>query len=100
MRISDWSSDVCSSDLVGKVGKTPHLAWRLKMKSDGNARFLTSGRGGTGRRAGVRFQYRKMWGFESLRPPPTAANAVGRPAARRVGNVCVRTCRYRWATYH
>ena len=26
------------------------------------------GRGGTGRRAGFRFQYRKMWGFESLRP--------------------------------
>ena len=24
-------------------------------------------RGGTGRRAGFRFQYRKMWGFESLR---------------------------------
>src|SRR3546814_776677 len=63
---------------VGKVGKTPHLAWRLKMKSDGNARFLTSGRGGTGRRAGFRFQYRKMWGFESLRPHQTAANADGR----------------------
>src|SRR3546814_7924728 len=49
MRISDWSSDVCSSDL-----------------------------GGTGRRAGFRFQYRKMWGFESLRQHQTAANADGR----------------------
>src|SRR3546814_17371561 len=48
------------------------------MKSDGNARCLTSGRGGTGRRAGFRFQYRKMWGFESLRPHQTAANADGR----------------------
>src|SRR3546814_841604 len=36
------------------------------------------GRGGTGRRAGFRFQYRKMWGFESLRPHQTAANADGR----------------------
>ena len=26
------------------------------------------GRGGIGRRAGFRYQYRKMWGFESLRP--------------------------------
>ena len=26
------------------------------------------GRGGTGRRAGFRFQWRKSWGFESLRP--------------------------------
>src|SRR3546814_10226625 len=67
---------------VGKVGKTPHLAWRLKMKSDGNARFLTSGRGGTGRRAGFRFQYRKMWGFESLRPHQTTANAAGRAPKR------------------
>src|SRR3546814_16768005 len=23
MRISDWSSDVCSSDLLGKIGPTP-----------------------------------------------------------------------------
>src|SRR6266581_4274809 len=27
-----------------------------------------SGRGGIGRRAGFRFQWRKSWGFESLRP--------------------------------
>src|SRR3954453_22439799 len=27
-----------------------------------------SGRGGTGRRAGFRFQLLKLWGFESLRP--------------------------------
>jgi hypothetical protein len=34
-----------------------------------NRRLLPPrGRGGTGRRAGFRFQYRKMWGFESLRP--------------------------------
>src|SRR3546814_2243089 len=26
MRISDWSSDVCSSDLTRVVGKDPHLA--------------------------------------------------------------------------
>src|SRR3546814_6102390 len=26
MRISDWSSDVCSSDLIIAVGDTPHLA--------------------------------------------------------------------------
>ena len=30
------------------------------------------GRGGIGRRAGFRFQYRKMWGFESLRPHQSA----------------------------
>src|SRR3569623_3571352 len=36
------------------------------------------GRGGTGRRAGFRFQYRKMWGFESLRPHQVPAGGTGR----------------------
>src|SRR5206468_11744986 len=34
----------------------------------GRAPQRPRGRGGIGRRAGFRFQYRKMWGFESLRP--------------------------------
>src|SRR3546814_16397100 len=60
MRISDWSSDVCSSDL---------------------------GRGEIGRRARFRFWYRKMWGFESLRPHQCA-----RPwnCARRQRNSALR----------
>src|SRR3954451_11063946 len=33
-------------------------------------------RGGIGRRAGFRFQYRKMWGFESLRAHHFRAQAV------------------------
>ena len=34
------------------------------------------GRGGIGRRAGFRYQYRKMWGFESLRPHQFRAQLV------------------------
>ena len=48
------------------------------------------GRGGIGRRAGFRFQYRKMWGFESLRPhqPPTP----GRNRFHRdLSNVTIKT---------
>src|SRR3546814_1279053 len=29
VRISDWSSDVCSSDLIGKTMLTCHIAWHL-----------------------------------------------------------------------
>src|SRR3546814_15454700 len=41
MRISDWSSDVCSSDLTGLAGKGG--AWRLS-PSGGGADVLGSGR--------------------------------------------------------
>ena len=36
-----------------------------------------SGRGEIGRRARFRFWYRKMWGFESLRPHQFPAPAFG-----------------------
>src|SRR3546814_1433680 len=73
MRISDWSSDVCSSDLAfmprpvlrpcspprrcpGSSPPPPAYGWRL--------------------------------------PPPP------RSEERRVGKECVSTCRSRWSTYH
>src|SRR3546814_2367944 len=39
MRISDWSSDVCSSDLIGKQGLTFGVA-----KIDGEATLVSVGR--------------------------------------------------------
>jgi hypothetical protein len=42
------------------------------------------GRGGIGRRAGFRFQWRKSWGFESLRPHHAASAAtVSSPSSTR-----------------
>ncbi len=35
------------------------------------------GRGGIGRRAGFRYQWRKSWGFKSLRPHHHLAREVG-----------------------
>src|SRR3546814_5473923 len=29
MRISDWSSDVCSSDLIGDEAQAMHIRWRI-----------------------------------------------------------------------
>src|SRR3546814_8255453 len=80
MRISDWSSDVRSSDLhllsehlrptlpIGSAACGKHglaLGLHLLYAAPTGDRC---GRGETGRRARFRFWYRKMWGFKSLRP--------------------------------
>src|SRR3546814_6786501 len=73
MRISDWSSDVCSSDLVARRAilrrQAEHLATR------GDQRALAAGR-------------------------DADALDVGRSEERRVGKECVSTCRSRWSPYH
>src|SRR3546814_10647572 len=84
MRISDWSSDVCSSDLKetrrivrtvsqpdpsGVVRRDPHACDHHAVdagliRADGKRRL------------------------------------AGRSEERRVGKECVRTCRSRWSPYH
>src|SRR3546814_9884658 len=84
MRISDWSSDVCSSDLQPSVVKALEAA---------------------GFRGAVvqRFDSRNF----AIRPAPeenakaqAEAPDVKRSEERRVGTECVRPCRYRWSPYH
>src|SRR3546814_6991740 len=74
MRISDWSSDVCSSDLPiasrfvpGDVLLHEQSGWRLEIL-EGDSRRVT------------RLRLRSE--------------------ERRVGKECVSTCRYRWSRYH
>src|SRR3546814_6881750 len=98
MRISDWSSDVCSSDLPCEMcywQRWPHqaaillaLAALLMRRSDKAMRALTllaaiaiaiSGAIGVFH-AGVEYGFRSE--------------------ERRVGKACVRTCRSRWSQYN
>src|SRR3546814_1774271 len=76
MRISDWSSDVCSSDLeldeAGKFLRSRHG------RVDGDA-----ARGGA-----------------ILALLSAGAEIAGRSEERRVGKECVSTCRSRWSPYH
>src|SRR3546814_11309760 len=98
MRISDWSSDVCSSDLdalataigikaiiksikqldvrmaIG-LGEISYVAKRVT-ESNGSA-FVFSGEK-----------------FERLKK-----EKISRSEERRVGKECVSTCRYRWSQY-
>src|SRR3546814_7351348 len=89
MRISDWSSDVCSSDLLTEKldaektrGPAKH---QLLMMLD---EFPALGR----------------LDFFETSPAFMAGYGVRafliRSGERRVGEECVRTCRSRWSTYH
>src|SRR3546814_9011215 len=78
MRISDWSSDVCSSDLV--IALCQHAARELQRRECG------------GEPQGGKAEF----GYHSI--PIVVAS--GRSEERRVGKECVSTCRSRWSPYH
>src|SRR3546814_4873976 len=82
MRISDWSSDVCSSDLFDEIGG---------IGVDQMRRFL-------GRRRDRRFHAREA---DMMFGPDIGFQPQGlRSEERRVGKECVSTCRSRWSPYH
>src|SRR3546814_15476143 len=87
MRISDWSSDVCSSDLFRiHRDRRYRLGWTClevdHRLSQSRHPFRTRSRQLTGR------------GVRGLIPGEAA-----RSEERRVGKECVSTCRSRWSPY-
>src|SRR3546814_2427876 len=70
MRISDWSSDVCSSDLVVDLA---HLAAIVACDHQP---------------AGLKLSAHRI------------VHSRDRSEERRVGKECVSTCRSRWSPYH
>src|SRR3546814_2268354 len=85
MRISDWSSDVCSSDLQPH----PSVADRLAL-------VRSRGRGG---HEGLPAPLIVRQHLIDLVPEPVEVDAM-RSAECRVGKECVSTCRSRWSQYH
>src|SRR3546814_20303440 len=100
MRISDWSSDVCSSDLRRLLlGALAILAAAALLSWQGSAGGLGLG---TLAIAGACLAWgidnnltRKISGSD---PMPIAM--IKRSEERRVGKECVSTCRSRWWPYH
>src|SRR3546814_8147688 len=84
MRISDWSSDVCSSDLDLRGPVVPGAA----------------GADGGRRRAGGAGAQRLAVRARQARPARRAAGGARRSEERRVGKECVSTGRSRWPPYH
>src|SRR3546814_10450180 len=90
MRISDWSSDVCSSDLIRSM--TVRTVSRAGTKSG--------------------WKHRKPGCTRNAHPTPEAQEtgtrheehssngSMERSEERRVGKECVSTSRSRWSQYH
>src|SRR3546814_16600598 len=100
MRISDWSSDVCSSDLVVPLVRTLRRAWPgvalTWVIGKGEYRLLEG-------LEGVEFVvYDKKTGLAGMRALRRrfGGRRFDRSEERRVGKECVSTCRSRWWPYH
>src|SRR3546814_13556589 len=99
MRISDWSSDVCSSDLFGwwaadVPGVAPFIGFIGLSVPDFGAHFLPPGHRVV--EVGWRLA-RPFWGRGYA---TEGAREALRSEERRVGKECVSTCRYRLSQYH
>src|SRR3546814_10814555 len=93
MRISDWSSDVCSSDLLEhgallykrEGARFNFIAFNIA--SDAIINYVAEALPDVDKSAGsIRYGVRRCQEF--------------RAEERRVGKACVRTCRSRWSLYH
>src|SRR3546814_19154959 len=90
MRIIDWSSDVCSSDLaisepacrlpgVVHVQQQPHRASRSRWRRHSSSTSSAAAR------------FAALW---------ASISSVNRSEERRVGQECVSTCISRWLPYN
>src|SRR3546814_11113341 len=94
MRISDWSSDVCSSDLVDRAGgpRRPDRRSGARPGRDGGMTIAADVRYGAGEVMATMKAIGLDVGDYRL--------SIYRSEERRVGKECVSTCRSRWSTYH
>src|SRR3546814_8634795 len=98
MRISDWSSDVCSSDLERNVRALLDVQPADLRPSDITARL---GAPWIPAADVVAFVKQKMEADIRIHHMPELGSwTVERSEERRVGKECVSTCRSRWSQYH
>src|SRR3546814_19340750 len=104
MRISDWSSDVCSSDLIAVLEHH-----RLHVQAVGPAVVgeVQLGRGAGKHADGGTLELQRAFDAEGLGNHETLTVVEGdgreiqtRSEERRVGKECVSMCRSRWSRYH
>src|SRR3546814_15560559 len=100
MRISDWSSDVCSSDLQYDKGATIGIDHCMAFASHGLLACVVTTRSACfdGLHA-LAVDDCRGWCWFSPCPDAIDPNEM-RSEERRVGKECVRTCRSRWSPYH
>src|SRR3546814_16955738 len=97
MRISDWSSDVGSSDLSFSafIVGSPSLWWNGFAILEELPAFRD-------RLAALSRQPRVFVdvGAREQELPTSVPEGIGRSEERRAGQECVSTCRSRWTPYH
>src|SRR3546814_10124192 len=98
VRISDWSSDVCSSDLVGEAGDDGEVVGDPDHRRAGLAaerlRLVQNlALDGDVERGGRLVRDDELGLVQE-------GDGDGRSEERRVGKECVRTCSSRWSPYH
>src|SRR3546814_12281661 len=98
MRISDWSSDVCSSDLLRIALELVDVAGLVK-GSDFKV-FTEWADADGGRVAALRIPGGASLSRKQVDEYAAHAAKFGRSEERRVGKECVSTCRSRWSPYH
>src|SRR3546814_20774681 len=101
MRISDWSSDVCSSDLFTEEKAQEFYSVHKEKPFFGElVSFISSGTvvacilEGNNAVNTVRIMIGSTKSFEA------APGTIRRSEERRVGTECVSTCRSRWSPYN
>src|SRR3546814_7736524 len=100
-RISDWSSDVCSSDRPAEqsVGQGTGLSGK-QFAPAAQSRGLRRTGALAGATGGCRAQQSALPGRVGVARRAFACRAAARSEERRVGKECVSTCRSRWSPYH
>src|SRR3546814_16435302 len=103
MRISDWSSDVCSSDLQ-MCWPQRHYFREVQCRTWHNeASFYSPHKRGLRASSlykSVIVEPVAMRVCSTLPSPGAPIRTAVRSEERRVGKECVSTCRYWWSPYH
>src|SRR3546814_18898407 len=103
MRISDWSSDVCSSDLdegreavsmTASQLKTDVLAKNKEVEKSAAGDDTPAPQTGNPEAEFLDWKDQLLTKLRSI--DPSAFERLSRSEERRVGKECVSTCRYRW----
>src|SRR3546814_16340234 len=110
MRIRDWSSDVCSSDLADTKLPLAALAQRAQLSPFHFQRRFKAIVGLSPKEYSEACRLKTL--RRELRASPSVSDAIygagygsgsrvyERSEERRVGKECVSPCRYRWSPYH
>src|SRR3546814_12418024 len=104
MRISDWSSDVCSSDLGARSGADAGIGVLGRGDPADPDQWQPAFRGAAELTQDVKRAVKQCAPIQRCRDGIVqqfnASPFAGRSEERRVGEESVSTCRSRWSPYH